>query len=165
MKHVSIPAGASLPELYRQWAGDYPKFFKMDTLSKLGFLLTEMLVHDEPDRFTFREDRAVLVFSREGCVANDRHYAESMKDFPSPALFVYTLPNMAVAEVAMRNHYHGETSLYLLAERDKETMRQVLQASLLDSDTDSVITGWLDYYDHDNFVADLYIVERTETEL
>ena len=91
MKQVSIPSGANLPELYRQWAGDYPKFFKMDTLSKLGFLLAEMLAHDEPDRFTFREDRAVLVFSREGCVANDRHYAESMLDFPSPALFVYTL--------------------------------------------------------------------------
>ena len=54
MKQVSIPCGASLTDLYRQWAGDYPKFFKMDTLSKLGFLLAEMLVHDEPERFTLR---------------------------------------------------------------------------------------------------------------
>ena len=73
MKEVTVPAGVSLTELYRQEVGDYPKFFKMDTLSKLGFLLAERLVKDDKDRFTPREDRAVLVFSREGCVANDRH--------------------------------------------------------------------------------------------
>lgn len=91
MKHVSIPSGADLSALYRQLAGDYPKFFKMDVLSKLGFLLTEMLVADEPDRFRPREDRAVLVFSREGCVANDRHYAATLADFPvAGAVCVHT---------------------------------------------------------------------------
>ena len=88
MKMASIPCPSHLTQLYRQEVGDYPKFFKMDVLSRLGFLLTERLVGTDENRFQPREDRAVLVFSREGSIANDRHYAESMKDFPSPSLFV-----------------------------------------------------------------------------
>ena len=42
MKEVSIPCGVDLTQLYRQEVGDYPKFFKMDVLSRLGFLLTEL---------------------------------------------------------------------------------------------------------------------------
>ena len=35
---------ALLTELYRSHIGDYPKFFKMDTLSKLGFVASELLL-------------------------------------------------------------------------------------------------------------------------
>jgi hypothetical protein len=74
MKKTSIPCPSPLTQLYRQEVGDYPKFFKMDVLSRLGFLLTERLVGTDENRFQPREDRAVLVFSREGSIANDRHY-------------------------------------------------------------------------------------------
>ena len=30
--------------------------------------------------------------------------------YPSPALFVYTLPNIVTGEIAIRNKYYGETS-------------------------------------------------------
>ena len=85
-----IPSGTDLSALYRERVGDYPKFFKMDLSSKLGFLLTEMLVGGDPDRFEPRDDRAVLMFSRWGCLSNDRRYEETVREFPSPALFVYT---------------------------------------------------------------------------
>ena len=60
----------------------------------------------------------------------------------------------------MRNLYHAETSLYILPGKDDNIMQQVVQASLLDETTCSMITGWLDYEDNDHFVADLYIVEK-----
>ena len=40
---ASIPCGTDLVALYRTEVGDYPKFFKMDTACKLGFLLAERL--------------------------------------------------------------------------------------------------------------------------
>ena len=40
---ASIPGGNDLTALYRARVGDYPKFFKMDTACKLGFLLAEQL--------------------------------------------------------------------------------------------------------------------------
>ena len=162
MKQVSIPSGASLTELYRKWVGDYPKFFKMDTLSKLGFLLTEMLVHDEPDRFTFREDRAVLVFSREGCVANDRHYAESMKDFPSPALFVYTLPNIVSGEIAIRNKWGGESSAYVLESYDEDRIWELVRQAFQDKCTKSVLVAWIDCISDNDFVTNAWLVNETD---
>ena len=162
MKQVSIPSGASLTELYRKWVGDYPKFFKMDTLSKLGFLLTEMLVHDEPDRFTFREDRAVLVFSREGCVANDRHYAESMKDFPSPALFVYTLPNIVSGEIAIRNKWGGESSAYVLESYDEDRIWEMVRQAFQDKCTQSALVAWIDCPSDNEFITNAWLVNKTD---
>ena len=144
MKEVTVPAGVSLTELYRQEVGDYPKFFKMDTLSKLGFLLAERLVKDDKDRFTPREDRAVLVFSREGCVANDCHYVRSMEDFPSPALFVYTLPNIVAGEIAIRNKYEGETSAYVLERFDQSRIMALVREAFQDPITTSAIVIWAD---------------------
>ena len=162
MKQVSIPSGASLTELYRKWVGDYPKFFKMDTLSKLGFLLTEMLVHDEPDRFTFREDRAVLVFSREGCVVNDRHYAESMKDFPSPALFVYTLPNIVSGEIAIRNKWGGESSAYILESYDEARIWELVRQAFQDKCTKSALVAWIDCNSDNDFATNAWLVNKTD---
>ena len=162
MKQVSIPSGANLTELYRQWAGDYPKFFKMDTLSKLGFLLAEMLAHDEPDRFTFREDRAVLVFSREGCVANDRHYAESMKDFPSPALFVYTLPNIVSGEICIRNKWGGESSAFVLEGYDKALIRSLVKQAFQDSRTESAFVAWIDCPSDNEWITNAWLVNKTD---
>ena len=162
MKQVSIPSGANLTELYRQWVGDYPKFFKMDTLSKLGFLLTEMLVHDEPDRFTFREDRAVLVFSREGCIANDRHYAESMKDFPSPALFVYTLPNIVSGEISIRTKWGGESSAYVLESYDEARIWELVRQAFQDKCTESASVAWIDCSSDEEWITNAWLVDKTE---
>ena len=162
MKHVSIPSGADLSALYRQLARDYPKFFKMDVLSKLGFLLAEMLVADEPDRFRLREDRAVLVFSREGCVANDRHYAATLADFPSPALFVYTLPNIVTGEIAIRNKYEGETSAYVLENYDEKRLWALVKEAFQDRITQSAVVAWIDCPSDTAWQADAWLVTREE---
>lgn len=159
MKHVSIPQGASLPELYRQWAGDYPKFFKMDTLSRLGFLLAEMLVQDEPGRFEPREDRAVLVFSRAGCLADDRHYAASMADYPSPALFVYTLPNIVTGEIAIRNKWAGETSAFVLEKKDDSMIRELVKEAFQDPVTRSAFVAWIDCRSDEDWTAEAWLIE------
>lgn len=71
---VISPAGAELngtrvsegniSALYREFAGDYPKFFKMDSLCKLGFMGAELLLRDI-DAAT-REDAAIILFNRNG---------------------------------------------------------------------------------------------------
>ena len=144
-KFASIPVGTDLTALYRAEVGDYPKFFKMDTLSKLGFLLSEMLLKDDKGRFTPREDRAVLVFSRNGCLANDLNYAKSMEEeFPSPALFVYTLPNIVAGEISIRNKYEGETSAYVLEKYDRPLIDAIVRQAFQDRITRDAIVAWID---------------------
>jgi 3-oxoacyl-[acyl-carrier-protein] synthase-1 len=162
MKQVSIPCGADLTQIYRQEVGDYPKFFKMDVLSRLGILLTERLVAGEEGRFQPREDRAVLVFSREGCLANDRHYVESMKDFPSPALFVYTLPNIVSGEISIRNKYAGETSAFVLEKYDEEAIFALVRQAFQDPVTRSAVVIWADCASDTQWDARGWLVNREE---
>ena len=162
MKEVSIPCGVDLTQLYRQEVGDYPKFFKMDVLSRLGFLLTERLVGSDENRFLPREDRAVLVFSREGCVANDRNYVATMKDFPSPSLFVYTLPNIVAGEIAIRNKYAGETSAFVLEKYDEKAIFELVRQAFQDPVTQSAVVIWADCPSDTEWDARGWLVNREE---
>lgn len=151
-----------LVQLYKSQVGDYPKFYKMDGLSRLGFMAAELLVKSEGRNVVDdAESRAVLFFNAHSSLAADRKYLEGIVDsgnyFPSPAAFVYTLPNIVTGEVAIRHGYHGETSFYILPDKDTAQMQQVLQATTADGHTRSMIAGWVDYVDADHFLADVAI--------
>ena len=154
-----------LTELYRAHVGDYPKFHKMDGLCKLGFLASELLMRcDHDGQQTEDEQRAVILFNHSASIDTDQHYLTSIQPgnyFPSPSLFVYTLPNIVTGEIAIRHHLHGETSFYSLASRNEQLMTRIQQAALSDSATTSMITGWIDYEDETHFCADMYILETT----
>ena len=158
---------ALLTELYRTYVGDYPKFYKMDGLSKLGFLASELLMKYEQDELpTEDEQRAVILFNHSASIDTDQHYLASILPgdyYPSPSLFVYTLPNIVTGEIAIRHHLHGETSFYSLASRNEQLMTQIQQAALSDQATTSMITGWIDYEDEAHFCADMYILKTNPT--
>ena len=159
--------GALLTELYRTYVGDYPKFFKMDTLSKLGFVASELLLQAEGDpRFEPREDRAVVFFNRSASLQADTAYQATIQEpenfFPSPAAFVYTLPNIVTGEIAIRNKYYGETSFIVLPENDPEIMAQQLQLAFLDTMTQSILGGWLDCTDENHFEARLFLIDKQQ---
>lgn len=152
-----------LTELYRTHIGDYPKFFKMDTLSKLGFVASELLLQAEgKPRFEPCEDRAVVFFNRSASLQADMAYQATIQDpnnfFPSPAAFVYTLPNIVTGEIAIRNKYFGETSFIVLPEHDPQIMAQQLQHAFLDPMTSSILGGWLDCTDENHFEAELFLL-------
>ena len=157
---------ALLTELYRTYIGDYPKFFKMDTLSKLGFVASELLLQAEnAERFVPREDRAVVFFNRSASLQADTTYQATIQDsdnfFPSPAAFVYTLPNIVTGEIAIRNKYFGETSFIVLPERDPSIMAQQLQNVFQDPMTQSILGGWLDCTDENHFEAELTLIFKS----
>ena len=160
LSRASIPCGTSLEELYRAEVGNYPKFFKMDVLCRLGFLLTELLVKDEPGRFVPRRDRAVLLFSRNGSFCNDRNYGDTLEQYPSPALFVYTLPNIVTGEIAIRNKYAGETSAFVMEEFNPELFVRTVEEAFMDRDTLSAIVGWVDCRSEDDYDAFAFLVGR-----
>lgn len=155
---------ALLTEVYRAHVNDYPKFFKMDELSKLGFLATELLLQTAGDRHADSDDRAVILFGRSGSVCNDRKYQQTIEQtddyFPSPSIFVYTLPNIVTGEIAIRKQYRSETSFFILPERDDALMRQIVEATFADTTIQSMITGWVDAESDCNFIADMEIIEK-----
>ena len=145
--------------LYKQMIGNYPKFYKMDGLSRLGFVASEILLNAEKGETD--KERAIIFFNHSSSIASDRNYKESINDkdnyFPSPSIFVYTLPNIVTGEIAIRNHFHGETSFFILPDKDERMMEEILQASCRDAQSKSFLTGWIDYEDERHFEADLKI--------
>lgn len=148
-----------LTSLYKQMIGNYPKFYKMDGLSRLGFVASEILLNAEKEETD--KERAIIFFNHSSSIASDRNYKESINDkdnyFPSPSIFVYTLPNIVTGEIAIRNHFHGETSFFILPDKDERMMEEILQASCRDDQSKSFLTGWIDYEDERHFEADLKI--------
>lgn len=156
---------ALLTELYRNHVGDYPKFFKMDTLCKLGFVASELLLQAEAEpRFVPREDRAIILFNRNASLQADTAYQATIQDpenfFPSPAAFVYTLPNIVTGEIAIRNKYYGETSFLVIEDNDASIISRQLENAFQDPKTTSILNGWVDCVDENHFEARLFLVDK-----
>lgn len=163
---LSIEQGSNglLTNIYKQKIGEYPKYYKMDGLCRLGFVASELLLQAEENvRFKDCYDRAIVLFNRSSSISSDKKFLESIQDkenyFPSPSVFVYTLPNIVTGEIAIRNHYHGETSFYILTSRDETQMKEILETVFMDSKTKSGLTGWIDYEDEEHFEADLMLIQ------
>lgn len=152
-----------LPKIYKEKIGGYPYFYKMDALSRLGFVASELLLSQETgcERFVERDDRAVVMFNRTSSIDMDDRYTygvgDEAFDYPSPSFFIRTLPNIVTGEIAIRNKYHGETSLYMLPDKDEQMMQEIIKATFADRGTRSIIAGWVDYENDDSFEADISI--------
>lgn len=153
--HIELDASTSLTSLYRERVGDYPKYFKMDLMARAVFIAGELLLQQEgEERFLPREDRAVVIATRSASLMTDRQYEATMGDTPSPALFVYTLPNVPTGEVAIRNHYMGETMCYVLPD---ETALMPLIRATLRGKTTSVLGGWVEVRSKDDYQVKMSI--------
>ena len=135
-----------LSEIYRKYVGDYPKYHKMDALSRLAFLATELLLSrgDVPQD----SKRATILFNRTSSVVADRCHLGSIAKpgefYPSPSVFLGTLPNIATGEIAIRHGYTGETSLYITDFRDEALMKKVVSSSFSQGGFRSLICGFVD---------------------
>ena len=158
---LHLTSHTSLTDLYKENIGDYPRFYKMDGLSRLGFVASELLLQ----KVSIDGHCAIILFNRSSSIDADRKYQTTIAAddyFPSPSVFVYTLPNIVTGEMAIRHQWHSETSFYILPERDDAFIQQMAEASLADKETEYVLTGWLDYEDDTHYEAQLSLIVKSE---
>lgn len=158
---------ANLTSIYRSMGINYPKFFKMDRMSKAGFLAAEIafkqvgILPDVPKK----EFSIVLVNSTSSTV-DDVEFQKSINNnayFPSPALFVYTLSNVVCGEIAIRNKILGETSFYVQKEFDAFFLTQAVQWAFADNTINYVLCGWTECFSGDR-ICHMMIVARDNYE-
>lgn len=107
----SADTAENLLALYRYIAQDYPKFYKMDLMSKTSFLGVELLKSSCRALASAPEDAVALLFANsESSSETDTRFRDSyeIERLPGPSLFVYTLPNVALGEISIRNKWYGE---------------------------------------------------------
>ena len=153
---------ALLKELYSKYIGNYPKFHKMDLLCQLGFVTIEIL--QQIDDCNIDENSSVILFNSSSSIATDKEYMQTISDaenyFPSPALFVYTLPNIVLSEIAIKNQIKGETAFYILPQKNLSLIDKIVESTLIDDTIKTLVTGWIDCYDDANFVAEISVIKN-----
>ena len=154
-----------LTALYKTHLDSYPKFYKMDGLSKLGFVASALLLQAEAREDAFAGSRrGIVFFNQSSSISTDKCYYATIADaenyYPSPAHFVYTLPNIVTGEVAIHWQCHGETSFYCWEKRSEKLFNEVVAATFAGTNLDSLLTGWLDYWSEGRYEAHLFIIQR-----
>ncbi len=157
--------GTVLPEflrsLYDRFSGQYPKFHKMDLLSKLGWAAVEILLQNMPLEGYAPEDTGVVLANTSSSLDTDERYYETVSEIASPALFVYTLPNIVIGEISIRHRLKGENAFFIAEGFDIPFITGYVQQLLDTGAVQACICGWLEQY-HDQYEAALYLVEKQE---
>lgn len=136
----------------------YPKFYKMDALSKLAFLAAEYLLQEEDST-----GMALLLANRSGSMDTDLIHQISIQDadnfYPSPATFVYTLANICAGEISIRHQLQTENAFFIAEDYDSFLMMNYANYLLLSGRASKVLCGWVEYRD-ENYKAVLYLVDH-----
>ena len=155
--------GAALvTEIFKKFLADGSRFFKMDLYSRLAYVATSLLAKDFLEGCD-SEEVALVVFTQNGSVLADRKHLSTFSNpeefFPSPAVFINTLPNVVLGEIAVKNTIKGETTLVLLPGRDESAMNRIIDATLAATKPAVMICGWIDCDAEDSFTAELKLLK------
>jgi hypothetical protein len=149
-----------LKDFYKSKNLSYPKFYKMDEQCKLAFIATEVLLQNF-DLENYKNEEIAMVFSNsESSLATDIAYWESNSAIASPALFVYTLPNIMMGEIAIRNNIKGENIFFVTEKFDAKLLVQQTELVFSNSFTKIAIVGWVNYENEEIYLARLFLVSK-----
>ena len=145
-----------LKDIYQAQQLKYPKFFKMDKLSKLGYLASEVLLQGrEPDK-----EMALVFANAASSLDTDEAYSKTMSDFPSPSVFVYTLPNIMLGEISIRYQLRSE-NVFLVSEKfDPGLYIDYSKALFQQEKARNILCGWVDLHNSDYDVFLCHISPR-----
>ena len=129
---------AFLLALYKHAGINYPKFYKMDNLSKLGFLAAEMILKNPTLILDFKkEDIAIVLYNRNSS------------------------PNILIGELCIRHGFKGENIFFLSETFKAEEMMDYVTFLLENNLAKACLCGWVDCFEED-YKACLMWVENSE---
>jgi hypothetical protein len=149
-----------LLSIYNHFDIKYPKFYKMDNLSKLGWLACEVLLTGSLEQSMYKPDEVgIILANANSSLDTDLKYFESTREFASPSLFVYTLPNIVLGEICIRNHFKGENAFFVQETFDADFIEQYVDNLINNNILQACICGWVDVLMND-YKAVLFLVEK-----
>jgi hypothetical protein len=151
-----------LLSIYRHFEIDYPKFYKMDNLGKLGWLSAEILLKDSFNKGKYDPEAVgVVLANASSSLDTDKKYYETVKDIASPALFVYTLPNIVIGEICIRHNFKGENAFFIFDEFNAGFIENYVSNLINNNTLQSCICGWVELLE-DRYKSVLFLVEKEE---
>lgn len=148
---------------YRFFKMVYPKFHKMDNLSKLGLLTSDILLIDSNlhQKYTPFQTGVVLSNKNSSLDTDIKYFEQVKKGVASPAIFVYSLPNIVIGEICIRNGIKGENSFFISDHFNASQQVQYVNNLLETNVVKSCICGWVEFLGN-TYDAFFYLVEKSE---
>ena len=145
---------------YKHLESRYPKFYKMDNLSKLGFLCAEQTLKNINLSKYKPENIAINIINKNSSIDTDIRYNNLIaKGASSPAIFVYSLPNIMAGEICIRHNIKGDNLLFVSDKYDIN-LQYNYSISLFEMNVcEALICGWIDYVEG-NYEAFLMFIEK-----
>ena len=153
-----------LKAAYKSAGIKYPKFYKMDGMSKLGFIAAEYLLDTEDFKGIDSEDTGIILSNAHATLVTDKQHQQSIdtgEKIASPAIFVYTLPNIVTGEISIRHNLKGENAFFVTKEFQPEMMVRVINNLFLTRKMKAALAGWIDESE-EGWHAFLYKVVQTD---
>ena len=138
-----------ITDIYNYTKLSYPKFHKMDRLSKAGVLAAEMVMAESGfDNDNLKSDWALCCMNSSASLNDDEAYQKTIQNadefYPAPSLFVYTLPNIVLGEIAIRHKLRCESSFYVCEKFSADSLYNAIEDVYLCGSAKYVMGGWLE---------------------
>ena len=135
-------------EAYKHLGENNMKFYKMDNLCKLGYVAAGYLLKDTNYR---PEEVGIILANASASLDTDcRHQAIINKKgdkAASPAVFVYTLPNVVLGEICIRHKIQGENTFFVCQQSDVASLEDYARIVMAKGKLRTCIIGWCELLD------------------
>lgn len=163
LSNDGTPFAERIRREYRSLGVPNMRFSKMDDLSKLGYVAAEKLLTASDLLRRYDPARIGIVLSnRSASLDTDIRHQHIVESHPeegtSPAVFVYTLPNIVAAEISIRHGIKGEGMFFLEPTNDgfaEQYAQQLIATGVLDA----AICGWCELLG-ENYEVQLNLLEK-----
>jgi hypothetical protein len=149
-----------LIQSYENLKINYPKFYKMDRICKLGLLASEVILSGQSKLNA--ELTSVILSNSNSSLDTDIRFWDSTKSAASPSLFVYTLPNIVAGEICIRHGFKGESNFFVTPEFDAGWIVNYVNQTMASDIIEACLAGWVDVLS-DHAEVFLYLTHKFGT--
>lgn len=165
-------------EAYKNIGGSNMKFYKMDDLCKLGYTAAEYLLKEKGEeekgkekegedneretKSFLPEEIGILLVNSASSLNTDIHHQKIINregdHAASPAVFVYTLPNVVAGEICIRHKIQGENTFFIEQKFDADRLEEYARIVMKKGKLKACITGWCELM-QEQYKAELKLIE------
>src|SRR5690606_28785759 len=126
--------------------------------------LSASFVLDKVVKATQENNIALVFANKSASLDTDVDYQKTIADrteyCPSPAVFVYTLPNICVGEISIKYQLQAENIFFVTEKLEAELMFAYAETILMKEKADQVLCGWVELC-KENYHSFVYLVGKT----
>lgn len=135
-------------EAYKNLGENNMKFYKMDDLCKLGYMAAGYLLKETDYQ---PEEIGIIVANASSSLDTDcKHQTLISKEgdkAASPAVFVYTLPNVVLGEICIRHNIKGENTFFVCPHYEPDSLEDYARIVMAKGKLRTCIIGWCELMD------------------